>query len=65
MRREDFEKLGPGDIVQHVSGGKPAVVTVNYGDRMTAVRTEDLTNPDEWVLLRKVISEHRDGRSVR
>lgn len=54
MTSDDFKKLGPGDIVQHASGGDPVLVTVNYGGRVTAVRTFDLTNADEWHLLRKV-----------
>jgi len=48
MNRKEFELLGPGDIVRHRSGSRGYIVTANYGERVTAVRTVDLTNPDEW-----------------
>jgi spermidine/putrescine-binding protein len=32
--------------------GKTYIVTANYGDRVTAVDTVDITNPEEWEILR-------------
>lgn len=44
----DFKNLKHGSLVRHKSGGKAFTVMANYGDRVTAVRTVDLTNPSEW-----------------
>ncbi len=53
MTQEEFNSLAPGDVVKHVLGGYDYIVTANYGDRVTAVRTIDMTNPSEWVLIIK------------
>jgi hypothetical protein len=53
MRPESFKTLEAGDIVRSQIGGNTAVVTANYGGRVTAVMTYDLTNPDEWELVVK------------
>jgi len=58
MKKEEFEKLQEGDIVCGKLGdgslsGMSFIVTANYGGRVIAVRTVDLTNPVEWELLRK------------
>jgi hypothetical protein len=56
MTKEQFRALKEGDIVRS-EGGLGYIVTANYGDRVTAVRTMDMTNPDEWVLVLK--ANHR------
>lgn len=53
MTNQEMKDLKPGDIVCHVSNSLRYIVTANYGDRVTVVRTHDLTNPIEW---RKVTS---------
>lgn len=53
MNRQEFESLQPGDIVKHKTMAYSLVVTANYGGRATAVRTHDLTNPEEWDLMTK------------
>ncbi len=53
MTKEDLKNLNTGDIVKHKSINEPIVVTANYGRRVTAVQTHDLTNPDEWELVLK------------
>ena len=53
MDKKQFEKLECGDIVKHIIGDKSIIVMANYGSRVTAVRTYDLTNPDEWELVMK------------
>ena len=53
MTAEEMADLGTGDIVRHKSSAEAVVVMANYGDRVTAVRTFDLTNPDEWLLVMK------------
>ena len=48
MRRREMKQLAPGDIVRR-SGGSPGfVVTANYGERVSALRTVSIANPDEW-----------------
>lgn len=54
MTKEEFKGLEVGDIVRHKSKGSlPYIITGNYGDRVTAVRSQDLTNPIEWEVVRK------------
>lgn len=49
MTLEEFEALKPGDLVRHANGDWHVyIVTAYYGDRITAVRTIDMTNPAEW-----------------
>lgn len=49
---DKFWSLNHGDIVQGQDGAT-YMVAANYGDRITAVRTADLTNPYEWKLVAK------------
>ncbi len=53
MTQDEMKSLQPGDIVRHTSDHKSLIVTANYGDRVTLVRTEDATNPSEWVIIKK------------
>lgn len=53
MTDDEMAKLNVGDIVRHASGGDGYVVTNNSGSRATAVRTVEITNPSEWVLVSK------------
>jgi len=53
MSPEEFENLGTGDLVRHKASPRASLVTANYGDRVTAVQTHDITNPDEWLLVAK------------
>lgn len=48
MTVDELKNLKRGDIISHVSGGHALIVTGNYGNRVTAVRTVDVTNPIEW-----------------
>jgi hypothetical protein len=49
----NITKLKPGDMVKHVNGSRYFVVTANYGDRVTATATVDITNPIELELVSK------------
>ena len=51
MTKGEFKDLREGDIVQGKASGEGYIVTGNYGDRVTAVRTVDITQPDEWELI--------------
>ena len=53
MNTQTFKQLQLGDIVKHKIGTKLYVVTGNYSDRVTAARTVDIVNPDEWDLIQK------------
>ncbi len=54
MDKEQFNKLDTGDIVKHkIFKDKVFIVTSNYGDRVTAVQSVDLTNLCEWDLILK------------
>ena len=52
MNVNQFKQLQEGDIVRGKSSGESYVVVANYGDRVTAIRVADMTNPDEWELVR-------------
>lgn len=58
MTPEQFKALKTGDLVRGRFSGFAFVVTQNHGDRVTAVRTQDLANSDEWDLV------DRDGQVV-
>lgn len=45
---KDFKDLRRGDLVKSKSSGVVYIVSSNYGGRVTAVKTADLTNPSEW-----------------
>lgn len=49
---KDLSELKEGDIIRGKSSGIVFIVTGNYGSHVTAVRTQDVTNPDEWTVLR-------------
>lgn len=56
MQLENINQLKPGDVVRNLqdqSGGSFIVVDV-LGDRATAVRTVDITNPPEWEVVIQV-----------
>ena len=55
MTQEEFNKLDVGDVVYHKDDKRVGyVVTCNYGNHVTAVRTADLTAPGEWDIHVKV-----------
>ncbi len=60
MTDDEMKNLRDGDVVAHKSGGDPCIVTGNYGDHVTAVRTVDITNPIEWELRSKAIRKTDD-----
>ena len=63
MTEKEFKALGTGDIVRYEFGRSTMVVTGNYGGRVTAVNTSDLTNPSEWHLVLK--AKHVNPRRKR
>lgn len=58
MTNEEMGNLQRGDMVKHASFGSVVyVVTGNYGGRITAVRSVDLMNPQEW--LKVTVSDNQ------
>ncbi len=53
MTDDEMQNLKRGDLVRHKSGGRVYVVTDNYGGRVTAVRSVDITNSIEWDAIPK------------
>ena len=54
MDKKQFKALGTGDVVKHkIYRDKTFIVTSNYGNRVTAVQSVDLTNPCEWDIVAK------------
>jgi len=52
MSKEEFEKLGSGDIVRSDQGDS-YIVTSRMGEAVLAVRIALIENPDEWELAEK------------
>ena len=61
MNEFEFLTLNRGDIVRHKTSATGYVITANHGGRATAVKTIDITNPDEWDLVAKVEMYPKDG----
>lgn len=62
MTNNEMQNLQVGDVVRMVSGsGMSFVITANYGTRVTAVRTVDITNPREWEIVMRCKSEPVDA----
>ena len=53
MEGYEFAKLGRGDIIRHKMSAESVLVDGNYGSHVIAVRTYEVTNPDEWDLIHK------------
>lgn len=53
MTKEQFKKLNRGDLIKGAYTGNEYIVMANYGGRVTAVNTVDLTNHVEWRLVAK------------
>ena len=62
MTQKEFRNLQVGDIVRGRISGMAFIVTDNYGDRAVAVRVVELTNPCEWLLVRKY-GDHDEMRN--
>lgn len=51
--------LQVGDIIRGRASGQIYVVSNTYGDRATAVRSQDVTNPSEWEVIEAKYSTKR------
>ena len=61
MATDEFAHLDQGDVVRHRGESGLFVVMTNYGGRVTAVCTVDMTAPEEWILVEKVVTKERRG----
>lgn len=57
MNKTEFMQLREGDIVQGKSSCLGYVVVANYGNHVLVVRSMEITNPDEWVLIQKAVEQ--------
>ena len=62
MSKEEFKNLQRGDMIKPWDDSRTFVVTANYGDRITAVTSVDMTNPTEWILVLKANYHERESR---
>lgn len=53
MTQEEMRNLGQGDVIRHKSGGDSLIVHANYGRFVIAVRTQHVSNPNEWEVVLK------------
>jgi hypothetical protein len=57
MNKKEFERLKPGDMIQSKSDPKWAfIVSQNFGDHLTAVRTIEIRSPEEWDMARPSVA---------
>ena len=49
-RKIEMIDLQPGTIVRHRMSGDAFVVTANYREYAIAVRTQHISNPEEWTI---------------
>lgn len=61
MTKDEMRALREGDIVRGKSSGMAFIITGNYGERLTAVRSVDITNPDEWEKVEVEYTEIKCG----
>ena len=55
MTKNEFERLQPGQLIQHKKDNKWAfIVHQNFGERLTAVRTIEVHVPENWDVVTKV-----------
>jgi hypothetical protein len=54
MKKSEFERLQPGQMIQHKKNNEWAfIVQQNFGDRLTAVRTIEVRDPENWEAVTK------------
>ena len=55
MTKNEFEKLRPGQIIQHKKNNEWVfIVHQNFGERLTAVRTIEVNDPESWETVTEV-----------
>jgi len=55
MTKSEFERLQPGQMIQHKKNNEWAfIVHQNFGDRLTAVRTIEVRDPENWETVTEI-----------
>ena len=55
MKKNEFERLQPGQTIQHKRNNEWAfIVQQNFGDRLTAVRTIEVRDPENWEVVTEI-----------
>lgn len=55
MTKNEFERLQPGQMIQHKKDNKWAfIVQQNFGDRLTAVRAIEVRDPENWEIVTEI-----------
>lgn len=54
MTHDELADVREGDVIRHVGNGN-AYVVIHASDRKIAVRTVEVSNPDEWTLVMRVV----------
>jgi hypothetical protein len=52
VNKEQFKNLKQGDIVRNTCSGNEYVVTSKYDEYVTAVKSVNMTHPEDWTLVR-------------
>lgn len=56
---ESLNELHLGDIVRGRLTKRVYIVTANYGSYVTAVASQDISQPNEWTVLRELPEKER------
>lgn len=60
MTKNEFERLQPGQMIQNKKDPKWAfIVHQNFGERLTAVRTIEVRDPENWETVTRVQIEEK------
>ena len=51
MTDKKFSELEAGNVVRHKDSGNGYIVTGNYGIMVSVVRTINIVNPKEWIVV--------------
>jgi len=58
VTKNEFERLQPGQIIQNKKDNKWSfIVHQNFGERLTAVRTIEVRDPENWDIVTKIQME--------
>ena len=61
VTKEELTQLRAGDVIRNNGSANSYIVTANYGNRVTAVKTIDITNPIEWTKVSPVTTQRKEG----
>lgn len=52
MTEDELHNLKPGDLIQNLGSGN-AYIVIDSGDRIIAIRSVVVSNPTEWIAVKK------------